>query len=99
MTGGGVLPDRQGRVRPGPPAVHAKPSMPRSHEGSRCGEHDVIPLSVPEIRRFIGRVIVPPLCLSNERRLHCSRYRRTSQARASRCHYRRRGHTPQMGLQ
>lgn len=56
-------------------------------------------LSVPEIRRLIGHVIVTPHCSSHEHGLHWSRYRRTSRARARRCHYQHQGQTPQMRLQ
>lgn len=48
---------------------------------------------------MIGHITVTPHCPTNEHRLRWSRYRRHSQARARRCHYQRRGHTPQMRLQ
>ncbi|GGV96703.1 hypothetical protein GCM10015535_66610 [Streptomyces gelaticus] len=62
-------------------------------------ERDLIPLSVPEIRRLIGHVVIAPHCHPNEHRLRWSHFRRRSQARARRCHYQRRGHDPHMRLQ
>lgn len=62
-------------------------------------EQDLIPLSVPEIRRLIGHIVVVPHHRTNDHHLHWSRFRRRSQARARRSHYKRRGHNPQMQLQ
>jgi hypothetical protein len=47
----------------------------------------------------MGHAVVTRHCHSNEHRLHWSRYRRRSQARARRSHYKRRGHILQMRLQ
>lgn len=62
-------------------------------------EHDLIPLSVPEIRRLMGHLVARPRHKGNEHHLHWSRFRRRSQARARRSHYKRRGQNPQMRLQ
>lgn len=53
-------------------------------------EHnELIPLTLPEVRRLIYRVVVrilaPPDAV-----LHWSHWRRRHQARAQRCHYSRR---------
>ncbi|MDH6109655.1 hypothetical protein P3T36_000426 [Kitasatospora sp. MAP12-15] len=58
-----------------------------------------MPLSVPEIRRLIGHIVVTPRHHTNEHHLHWSRFRRRSQARARRSHYKRRGHNLQVRLQ
>ncbi|WST82600.1 hypothetical protein OG762_49350 (plasmid) [Streptomyces sp. NBC_01136] len=58
-----------------------------------------MPLSVPEIRRLIGHLVITPRHHTNEHHLSWSRFRRRSQARARRSHYKRRGHNPQMRLQ
>ena len=63
------------------------------------GEQDLIPLSVPEIRRLIGHLFITPRRHINEHHLHWSHFRRRSQARARRSHYKRRGHNLQMRLQ
>jgi hypothetical protein len=62
-------------------------------------EHDLISLSVPEIRRLIGHIARTSRHRSNDHHLHWSRLRRRSQARARHSHYKRRGHDPQMRLQ
>ena len=52
-------------------------------------EEGLIPLTVPEVRRLIYRLVwmpVPPVDFV----LAWSRWRRRHQARAKRCHYRRR---------
>lgn len=52
-------------------------------------EHDLLPLTVSEIRRLIGR-LVWNMAHSIEFILAWSVWRRRHQARAKRCHYRRR---------
>ncbi len=50
---------------------------------------DLIPLTVPEVRRLLGRLVwrtLPP----PEFVLDWSRWRRRHQAQARRCHYQRR---------
>ncbi|AVH54650.1 hypothetical protein C4B68_01095 [Streptomyces dengpaensis] len=61
--------------------------------GSFSDDQDLIPLSVPEIRRMIGHLVTTPRHKNNDHHLRWSRFRRRSQARARRCHYKRRGHT------
>lgn len=58
-------------------------------------EYELIPLNVPEIRRLMGH-LAKPRHHTNEHYLHWSRFRRRSQARARRSHYKRRGQI--MGL-
>ena len=52
-------------------------------------EHNLLPLTVSEIRRLIGRLIWT-VARSMEFILAWSVWRRRHQARAKRCHYRRR---------
>jgi len=49
----------------------------------------LIPLTLPEVRRLVYRVVVRILA-PPEAVLHWSHWRRQHQARAQRCHYRRR---------
>jgi hypothetical protein len=52
-------------------------------------EHgELIPLTLPEVRRLVYRVVVRILA-PPEAVLHWSHWRRRHQARAQRCHYRR----------
>jgi hypothetical protein len=53
----------------------------------------LIPLTVPEVRRLIMR-LVWPLARDAEHWLAWSEWRRRHQAEALRCHYKRRGHSP-----
>ena len=50
---------------------------------------DLLPLTVPEVRRLLGRLVWPPAPAA-EHTLQWSYWRRRHQARAKRCHYRRR---------
>jgi hypothetical protein len=50
---------------------------------------ELIPLTVPEVRRLVYRLVVRILA-PPEAVLHWSRWRRLHQARARRSHYRRR---------
>jgi hypothetical protein len=50
---------------------------------------ELIPLTVPEVRRLVYRLVVRILA-PPEAVLHWSRWRRLHQARATRAHYRRR---------
>jgi hypothetical protein len=76
----------------------SRPSRRSNKRGSADGEQELIPLSVPEIRRLMGH-LVKTRHESNEHHLRWSRFRRPSQARARRSHYKRRGQIPQMRLQ
>src|ERR1019366_6052076 len=91
----------RGRARPipGPPlrrvvsahhAGNARPCLPHHHpcqrgkRGARASE--LIPLTVPEVRRLLGPLIwtQPPEATAI---FAWSRWRRRHQARARRCHY------------
>jgi hypothetical protein len=50
---------------------------------------DLIPLTLPEVRRLVYRLVVRVLA-PPDMVLHWSRWRRLHQARAMRSHYRRR---------
>jgi hypothetical protein len=50
---------------------------------------DLLPLTVPEVRRLLCRLVWAPAAPA-EQVLAWSRWRRRHQARARRCHYRRR---------
>ncbi len=50
---------------------------------------ELIPLTVPEVRRLVYRLVVRSLA-PPEAVLRWSHWRRLHQARAQRCHYRRR---------
>ncbi len=50
---------------------------------------ELIPLTVPEVRRLVYRLVIRSLA-PPEAVLHWSRWRRLHQARAMRSHYRRR---------
>ncbi|MFF3735720.1 hypothetical protein ACFYXM_37130 [Streptomyces sp. NPDC002476] len=61
----------------------------------RLGQTALIPLSVAEIRRLISLVLCPHR-LTPQHHLHWSWWRRLSQTRARRSHYKRRGHNLQL---
>ncbi|MFG3060956.1 IS701 family transposase, partial [Streptomyces sp. NPDC048231] len=61
--------------------------------GESDDESELIPLSVPEIRRLMGHLGTTRHHI-NEHYLHWSRFRRRSQARARHSHYKHRGHNP-----
>ncbi|MFF4181026.1 hypothetical protein ACFYY6_35295, partial [Streptomyces sp. NPDC001750] len=63
--------------------------------GCRLGQTALIPLSVAEIRRLIGLVLCPHR-LMPQHHLRWSWWRRLSQTRARRSHYKRRGHNLQL---
>jgi hypothetical protein len=50
---------------------------------------ELLPLTVPEVRRLLCRLVWTPV-VPAEHVLAWSRWRRRHQARARRCHYRRR---------
>jgi hypothetical protein len=63
---------------------------------AQLGAHDgLIPLSLPEVRRLVYRLVVRVLA-PPEAVLHWSHWRRCHQARALRSHYWR--HAQQVGL-
>jgi hypothetical protein len=63
--------------------------------GQKRGE--LIPLSVPEVRRLLVRLTWPRRTTSAAQVLAWSRWRREHQAHARACHYRRRGASPPDG--
>ena len=78
---------------------HARPRVPHRHprprgkRGAPPPADELIPLTVPEVRRLLARLIWtpdtdPPAIFS------WSRWRRRHQARARRCHYAARGAAP-----
>ena len=61
----------------------------RAKRGDACWDASLIPFTVPEVRRPLCRLIWQPRA-SPEVALAWSHWRRRHQARARRCHYRRR---------
>jgi hypothetical protein len=49
---------------------------------------ELLPLTVPEVRRLL-RLVISTIEVTPHERLAWSRWRRRHQARAKRCHYRR----------
>ena len=54
---------------------------------------ELLPLTVPEVRRLLWRLVLAR-APDAERALAWSEWRRRHQARAKRCHYKRRGIVP-----
>ena len=61
----------------------------RQKGGEPEWDEALIPLTVPEVRRLLCRLIWQPMPL-NKSVLAWSRWRRRHQARARHCHYKRR---------
>lgn len=74
---------------------HARPCAQASKQvrGARTQAEDLIPLTVPEVRRLLAALIWHQPSTANTV-LDWSRWRRRHQARARRCHYTRRGASP-----
>ncbi|MFG2233425.1 hypothetical protein ACGFNX_26095, partial [Streptomyces sp. NPDC048723] len=62
------------------------------HRESRNGSSQLIPLTLPELRRLISRLTRPRASIDHV--LHWSHWRRRRQFQARISHYKRRGHTP-----
>jgi hypothetical protein len=61
--------------------------------GSSADDHLLLPMTVPEVRRLLYRLLVVARVPREEEVLAWSSWRRRHQLRAKRCHYRRRGAT------
>src|SRR5436305_14548811 len=71
------------------PATLPLPEPERVQTPAGAGLPVMVPLSIPEIRRLFFSLLEPP-ALSRFFRLGWSFFRRTHQAIARRCHYKRR---------
>ena len=70
--------------------AHAMLSVLRFHANSNGKKGDLIPLTVPEVRRLLVR-IVWPTAISIPLALRFSEWRRAHQAYAKKCHFKTRG--------
>ena len=68
--------------------AHAYLAVTRSRAAAPASP-ELLPLTVPEVRRLLCRLVWTPV-VPAEQVLAWSRWRRRHQARARRCHYRRR---------
>jgi hypothetical protein len=71
------------------PRVPGRAEGPGGKGGPSSGAEDLIPLTVPEVRRLFTRLYLRPSAPAEEV-LAWSRWRRKHQARARHCHYRTR---------